>query len=1670
MRRGSKAGLEWPRRGSAWLPVCVFLLLAMLAFPAVSTPAISNTKSIAGNVNYVVTGGSLRTQPNGVDPCALQTTSSASVTGVPAGATIRAAYLYFVGDGDTPDYDVTLNGYPLSADTQYNDTLNFLGEDYNYFGGVVDVTSYVGGNGNYTFGGLNAQVTDTPGGAQYCTYQGVIAGWSLVVVYEKSTEPLRVINIFDGLEHFYGSSITLNPGNFKIPSSGIDGKMTVISWGGDDDINTTQGGYGEELDFNGNTLTDGYSPAGNQYNSTINTLPSTSAWGVDIDTYDVSSHLSAGQTSASTLYSTGADDVYLTAQIISVTNEPVADLQVTGSHAGSWAPGGSGSYSLVVHNNGPQPATGTTTVTDTLPAGLTYASATGTGWSCGVVGQVVTCTTTDSVASGASLPTITVGVTIDAGAPASVDNVATVANAIFDNVSVNNTSTDTTTILHPDLSVNSTKSVVDLNGGDADPGDTLRYTITLAETAGAAATNASVTDDIPANVSGFTVVSTPVGSTDASTGGGANGTGYLDITGISVPASGSVTIVFDVTVAAGATPGTAIDNSATITVPGGNGGGVSAPTVVVSQSQVVASGNKVLYVYDNGTQSRTPQPADTTTPITINGGANATWTMTPAVATGKTLQLPAQDVTISLVVAPTGSGLTGSNANRRGTTVSLRNGNTTIATSANLYIVGNSGTQLRTYTISIPSTTISAGAGLNLRFNNNHGTSNRRVAVSQRVTGTGASTVDFTSSTVINVDSVALYSAAYPSAATLSSYTQGSTVYVRAVISDPFGSYDVDSATIKLTDAAGVIQVNGAAMTQVADSGVATRTFEYAYALPANAAVGNWTAGVTGKEGTENTVTHTANTAFLVGLPVLSVAKSHTGSFTAGTNGSYSLVVTNNSLSPVAGTTTVTDTLPAGLTYVSGSGTGWSCGAVGQVVTCTNGSGVGASTSLPAITLTVAVAGSVGASIDNQAQVANPNVNAGAAQAGNIDTATVLHPDLSGAATLKDVVDLNGGDAAPGDTLRYTITLTESAGVAASNISVTDDIPANVTGFSVVSTPAGSTDGSTGGGGANGTGYLNVTGISVPASGSAAIVFDVVVGAVAAGTTINNTATVTNPNGPGAAPVAPLVTVLQSQVAGSGNKVLYVYADQSMTRTRQSGTGSMTVGENTFADFTLPAVKKALVLTPGSTVTVSLITYANGSIGNARTVSVQLYKNTPTGTPIGTAAGTTPNFTSATPTLRNFTFAVAAGAAGSLAPGDTLVLRVTNASTGSGTRSIGIDQFDGATNRSTVSFATTTVINVDSVDAYNAAYPAVTTSARYLSGGTVYIRAVISDPFGSYDVNHATVTITNPAGTVKVNAGPMNQAAEDIPNATRTFEYTYVLPANARFGSWTASVKGYEGVENAITHTGNGSFNVEGTISVGKTWGGTATAGDTVTLAISGGTTATGGSSTAPSATTAATATSGAGATITITEAYTVGTSGTYTTSLACSKVTDSSTVVVSGTGLGRTITMPADSPVTCTWDNSKTVPLTVVKLSTVHSDPVNGTTNPKAIPGAVIEYQIIITNPAANPIDADTVFVRDPMPPQVDLRVADLGVGGSGPVSFTNGAPPSGMTYSFVALANLADDLQFSNDSGATWNYVPTPDADGFDPAVTGIRVNPKGAFSPNNAQCTLKFRVRIK
>lgn len=145
---------------------------------------------------------------------------------------------------------------------------------------------------------------------------------------------------------------------------------------------------------------------------------------------------------------------------------------------------------------------------------------------------------------------------------------------------------------------------------------------------------------------------------------------------------------------------------------------------------------------------------------------------------------------------------------------------------------------------------------------------------------------------------------------------------------------------------------------------------------------------------------------------------------------------------------------------------------------------------------------------------------------------------------------------------------------------------------------------------------------------------------------------------------------------------------------------------------------------------------------------------------------------------------------------------------------------------------------------------------------------------------------------------------------------------------------------------------------------------------------------------------------------------------------------------------------------------LQVTKIVQVVSDPVNGASNPRAIPGATMRYTIGVTNQGLGTVDSDTVVVTDVVPANSALFV-DTTAGD--PIRFIDGATPSGLAFNYVS------DVTFSNQAGGgpPFSYVPIPDAQGFDAAVTGFRVAPSGtmngASGGNNPSFNVQFRTRV-
>jgi uncharacterized repeat protein (TIGR01451 family) len=90
--------------------------------------------------------------------------------------------------------------------------------------------------------------------------------------------------------------------------------------------------------------------------------------------------------------------------------------------------------------------------------------------------------------------------------------------------------------------------------------------------------------------------------------------------------------------------------------------------------------------------------------------------------------------------------------------------------------------------------------------------------------------------------------------------------------------------------------------------------------------------------------------------PDLSVTKRHIDPFIAGQQGAaYQITVTNIGTAPTAGEVIVVDPLPAGLTPVSGSGSGWSCTVAARTVTCRRSDSLAPGASFPDVTLIVNV-------------------------------------------------------------------------------------------------------------------------------------------------------------------------------------------------------------------------------------------------------------------------------------------------------------------------------------------------------------------------------------------------------------------------------------------------------------------------------------------------------------------------------------------------------------------------------------------------------------------------------------------------------------------------------------------------------------------------------------------
>jgi len=115
--------------------------------------------------------------------------------------------------------------------------------------------------------------------------------------------------------------------------------------------------------------------------------------------------------------------------------------------------------------------------------------------------------------------------------------------------------------------------------------------------------------------------------------------------------------------------------------------------------------------------------------------------------------------------------------------------------------------------------------------------------------------------------------------------------------------------------------------------------------------------------------------------------------------------------------------------------------------------------------------------------------------------------------------------------------------------------------------------------------------------------------------------------------------------------------------------------------------------------------------------------------------------------------------------------------------------YDATTKPSLITVPTTTYININSFNVYNAAYSGGSTITQNSVGVTNYIRAVVSDPFGFSDITGLDLVING--------GSPVAATSVATSGCTRTYEYAWT-PTVA--GTYSIQATAKEGTEGTVTN------------------------------------------------------------------------------------------------------------------------------------------------------------------------------------------------------------------------------------------------------------------------------
>lgn len=130
-----------------------------------------------------------------------------------------------------------------------------------------------------------------------------------------------------------------------------------------------------------------------------------------------------------------------------------------------------------------------------------------------------------------------------------------------------------------------------------------------------------------------------------------------------------------------------------------------------------------------------------------------------------------------------------------------------------------------------------------------------------------------------------------------------------------------------------------------------------------------------------------------------------------------------------------------------------------------------------------------------------------------------------------------------------------------------------------------------------------------------------------------------------------------------------------------------------------------------------------------------------------------------------------------------------------------------------------------------------------------------------------------------------------------------------------------------------------------------------------------------------------------------------------------------------------------------------------VIDDPINATSNPKALPGSHTRMQVEVTNIGQGAPAEDTVTFSTSIPSNSWLYLPAT------PFTFTDGAVPSALGFTYAGPSSTSDSIEFSNDGGATFSHEPMVNPAGAAVSVTDIRVTPSGKMSCGTAGSSPSF-----